>query len=99
MRRGSALWGMTLLICIFATAAMAGPAAPTQSDSSQPIATTHGSVALRDGRHFGYTARAGYLTLVNDETREETARRTEPIKCDRVQFRSAREATSGARVF
>jgi carboxypeptidase C (cathepsin A) len=66
-------WGLILLTCIAAGAALAGPAAPAQPDSSQSVVTTRGSVGLRGGRHLGYTARAGYLSLVNDETREETA--------------------------
>jgi carboxypeptidase C (cathepsin A) len=56
-----------------ATAAIAGPAVPAQPDSSQSVVNTRGAVGLRDGRHLGYTARAGYLSLVNDESREETA--------------------------
>jgi carboxypeptidase C (cathepsin A) len=37
------------------------------------VTVTHGTVSLRDGRRIAYTARAGFLPLVTDGTREETA--------------------------
>ena len=37
------------------------------------VSTTTGSVKLRDGHRLAYTARAGYLPMVTDGTREETA--------------------------
>jgi carboxypeptidase C (cathepsin A) len=72
MRYGIRLFGWLLSTCM-AVDVYAAPTAPAASDSSQQIAVTRGAVGLRDGRHLSYTARAGYLPLVNDETREDMA--------------------------
>ncbi|MFC4312369.1 hypothetical protein ACFPN2_25020 [Steroidobacter flavus] len=37
------------------------------------VKVTHRSITLRNGRHLAYTARAGFLPLVNDATAETTA--------------------------
>lgn len=44
-----------------------------EADTDKAVSVTQRTVTLRDGRRLPYTARAGYLPLVNDATGETTA--------------------------
>ncbi|MFO1467922.1 MAG: hypothetical protein U1F35_16025 [Steroidobacteraceae bacterium] len=54
-------------------AASAAPAASAAAGADATVTTTHHAVKLRNGHQLDYTARAGFLPLTTDGTREEAA--------------------------
>ena len=71
MHRGFGMRSALILAVVVCSAsAYAAPLVPVEDSH---VSVTHGTVDLRDGHRIGYTARAGFLPLITDGTREETA--------------------------
>jgi len=61
-----------VLTALCATSAYAVPP-PSNSLADSQVSVTHGAVTLRNGHRLNYTAHAGFLPLVTDDTQEVTA--------------------------
>lgn len=61
------VWPTILAVCVLALSSL------TASAIDATVTTTHHAVKLRNGHKLDYTARAGYLPLTTDGTREEAA--------------------------
>jgi carboxypeptidase C (cathepsin A) len=77
---GAARWRVLIhcgvlaaMLSIMPAAAQQATGAAAPRPESDGVATSKRTITLRDGRRLSYTARAGYLPLVNDATREVTA--------------------------
>ncbi|MCP1469779.1 carboxypeptidase C (cathepsin A) [Sphingobium sp. OAS761] len=70
---GAMISGLALLAAASPSVAASPRQTPVAAAESADVAVTRHAITLRDGRRISYTARAGFLRLVNDATSEETA--------------------------
>lgn len=73
MTRCNWLFATLAVLALFGAGLAGSTKARADAGAEDGVTVTQRTMTLRDGRRLPYTARAGYLPLVNDATNETTA--------------------------